>query len=145
MGKIKVYDPKKEEEKEYAKEHLIFISEVLIDLVIYATILLIASMIFRGLYIENFAYAFLATAIITILNATIKPILVYLTLPLTIYTFGLFYPIINVTVLKLCGLFLGEHFVVEGIIGPFFLVLFISTLKIILDNLIAKKIKEDIK
>lgn len=140
MGKIKVYDPKKEAEKEKAKERLIVVAELVFDLVIYAVILMLASLIFRGLYIENFAYAFLASAIIAALNATIKPILVYLTLPLTMLTFGIFYPIINVIVLKLCGLFLGSHFVVEGIIGPFFLVLFVSLIKMIVDCVITKRV-----
>lgn len=142
MGKVKVYDPKKEEEKESAKEQLLTILEIVIDLIIYATILIIASLIFKGLYIENFAYAFLAAAIISALNATIKPVLVYLTLPLTIVSFGIFYPVVNVIVLKLCGLFLGSHFIVEGIIGPFFLVLFVSFLKIIIDSSISKRIIE---
>lgn len=140
MVKVKVYDPKKEEERQRAKDRLLVIAEIVIDLVIYAIVLMIASMIFKGLYIENFAYAFLAAAIISALNATIKPILVYLTLPITVLTFGIFYPIINVIVLKLCGLFLGSHFVVEGIIGPFFLVLFVSLLKMLLDNLVSKGI-----
>lgn len=140
MGKIKVYDPKKEAEKEKAKERLIVVAELVFDLVIYAVILMLASLIFRGLYIENFAYAFLASAIIAALNATVKPILVYLTLPLTMLTFGIFYPIINVIVLKLCGLFLGSHFVVEGIIGPFFLVLFVSLIKMIVDSVITKRV-----
>ncbi len=142
MGKVKIYDPKKEAEKEKAKERLIVIFEIVFDLVIYAVILMLASLIFKGLYIENFAYAFLASAIIAALNATIKPILVYLTLPLTLITFGIFYPVVNVIVLKLCGLFLGSHFVVEGIIGPFFLVLFVSLLKMIVDSLVTKRIIE---
>ena len=139
MGKVKIYDPKKEAEKEKAKERLIVIFEIVFDLVIYAVILMLASLIFKGLYIENFAYAFLASAIIAALNATIK---VYLTLPLTVITFGIFYPVVNVIVLKLCGLFLGSHFVVEGIIGPFFLVLFVSLLKMIVDSLVTKRIIE---
>ena len=122
------------------KDKLIIISEIVVDLVIYAIILMIASTIFKGLYIENFAYAFLAAAIISALNATVKPILVYLTLPITVMSFGIFYPIINVIVLKLCGLFLGYHFVVDGIIGPFFLVLFVSLLKIIIDAVITNYI-----
>lgn len=142
MTKIKVYDPKREEQKDKAKEKLLTIYEVMIDLVIYAFILMLASHIFEGFYIENFAYAFLAAAIISGLNATIKPVLIIFTLPITIMSFGLLYPIVNVIVLKLCGLFLYPNFIVEGIIGPFVLVLFISILKIILDELVLKKIKE---
>ena len=37
----------------------------------------------------------IAVLIIFILNRTIKPLLVFLTLPLTAITLGLFYPLIN--------------------------------------------------
>ncbi len=141
MAKIKVYDPKKENEKEKAKEKLLVISELLVDLILYALVLMFASMIFKGFYVENFAYAFLAAAILSGLNATIKPLLVYITLPITVITLGIFYPVINIIVLKLCALFLGAHFVVEGFIAPFFLVIFISLLKMILDALILNKIR----
>lgn len=143
MTKIKVYDPKKEEEKEKAKEKIYIILEILIDLVLYALILLFASTIFKGFYVENFAYAFLAAAILSGLNATVKPLLVYITLPITILTLGIFYPIVNIIVLKLCALFLGDHFIVEGFIAPFFLVIFISFIKMILDSLLLNKIRRN--
>ncbi len=145
MAKIKVYDPKREKEKEEAKDKLLIVTEIIIDLVIYALVLMFASMIFKGFYVENFAYAFLAAAILSGLNATIKPLLVFITLPITILSLGIFYPIVNVIVLKICSLFLGTHLIVEGILAPFFLVLFISLIKMILDNLILNKIKGDRK
>ena len=43
----------------------------------------------------------LATLIISILNITIKPVLFVLTLPITTLTLGIFYPFINVIILKI--------------------------------------------
>lgn len=142
MAKIKVYDPKKERAKEQAKDKLQIVLEIFVDLILYALVLMLASSIFKGFYVESFAYAFLAAAILSGLNATIKPLLIYLTLPITILTLGIFYPIINIIILKLCALCLGSHFIVEGFIAPFFLVIFISLIKMLLDALILNKIRK---
>ena len=49
---------------------------------------------------EKFKKA-IAVIIVFILNRTIKPLLVWMTLPLTALTLGLFYPLINILVLKI--------------------------------------------
>jgi len=105
-----------------------------------ALVLLMAASIFRGIYISSIAYAFLASAIIVLFNKTIKPIITVLTLPLTIFTLGLFYPFVNVLILKLTGLFLGDGFIVAGWIVPFFIAIFISIMTIVLDVAITKRI-----
>lgn len=48
-----------------------------------------------GVAIANFFSAILVAAVVAFLNGVIKPILVLLTLPLTIFTFGLFLLVIN--------------------------------------------------
>ena len=71
-------------------------------MICYAIVLITVSIMFDSLYISNkfFGfYAFLAAVIIYILNQTIKPVLFYITLPVTALTWGLFYPLINVLIL----------------------------------------------
>ncbi len=114
--------------------------EFLLKTVVYAFVLMICANIFRALYIESFWYAIIASLIISLLNITIKPFLVAVTLPITIYTVGLFYPVINLIILKLVSLILGNSFSIKGIIVPIIIVLFISFLNIIFDNLITKPI-----
>lgn len=63
-----------------------------------------------------------------------------LALPITMISLGLFYPFINVAILKLASLIMGSHFAVEGWIIPFFISLFISFMTIMLDTLITKRI-----
>ena len=53
---------------------------------------------------------------------------------------GIFYPFINVIILKLASLIMGDTFVVEGWILPFFIALFISFTTLILDKLITKNV-----
>ena len=89
----------------------------------YAIVLIGVSLMFRkSFYIDSSyygLYAFLAAIIIYILNQTIKPILFYITLPITAITFGLFYPLLNVFVLDITSFILGEHFNIHGKILPF--------------------------
>ena len=77
--------------------------DVVIHLIGYTLVLITVSVIFKKtVYISNVFYGFLAVLIIFILNRTIKPVLTWLTIPLTAMTLGLFYPLINAFILKPC-------------------------------------------
>jgi putative membrane protein len=110
----------------------------------YAIILITVSCMFKKtLYINNEyfgIYALLASIIIYILNQTIKPILVYITLPLTALTYGLFYPIINVIILEITSFILGNNFEINGIIIPIIVAIVISLLNILMEGIIIKPI-----
>lgn len=112
----------------------------LVSIVVYAVVLLISSSLFKGIYVDGFFYAVIAAVILTILNQTIKPILIYWTLPLTISTYGILYPLSNMIILWLCSLLMGSKFIVDGFINLFFISIFISGLRILLDNIITKKV-----
>lgn len=114
--------------------------EFALTLAINSFVLMLASKIFKGFYIESFGYAIITSLVISLLSATIKPILKVLFLPVTIVTTGIFYPFINVIILKLASLIMGKSFVVEGWILPFFIAIFISFLTLILDKIITKNI-----
>lgn len=116
--------------------------EYALNVIVYAFILVLATNIFKGFYIESFWYAVLASIIINLFNITIKPFLVLVTLPVTMYTLGFFYPVVNLILLKLTSIVMGEHFIVEGFFVPFLIVLFISFLKMILEFIIIKPILE---
>ena len=57
-------------------------------------------------------------------------------------TLGLSSPLINVLILKVTSLVLGNKFIVSGWIIPFFIAIFISIVNVILNNLIVNPIKE---
>ena len=82
----------------------------------------------------------MAAILLSLLNYTIKPLLIYWTLPLTIVTYGIAYPIVNIIILKLCDILMKEHFIIGNFISVFFIAIFISILKMFLDNLITKKV-----
>ena len=117
------------------------IIEVLLTLLVSALVLMMANNIFKGFYVDSFWVALLTATIISLLNSFVKPVLVFFSMPITVFTLGLFYPIVNVIILKLASLIVGpELFKVEGILIPVINSLFISLMNIILNNLITKPI-----
>ena len=116
-----------------------YIISLLVEMFVYAIVLFIASNLFKNFEITNFLYCFIAAIILSALNATIKPFLVFITLPLSIITFGIAYPIVNMIILKVCDLLMGASFVIHGFFSLFFISIFISLLKILLDKILLGK------
>lgn len=110
----------------------------------YAIVLIAVSCMFsKTFYINNQyfgVYAFLAAIIIYILNQTIKPILFYITLPITALSFGLFYPILNVLILYITSFILGSNFEIHGILLPFVIAVIIAILNMFMEGMIIKPI-----
>ncbi len=109
----------------------------------YSLVLIIMAILFKSLYISNEyygLYALLGAIIIYILNQTIKPILFYITLPLTSISMGLFYPLINVLILYITSFILGDKFVIKGIFIPFIMAILISFMNVLMEGLVIKPI-----
>ena len=110
----------------------------------YTLVLILASLIFKKtIYIDTSYYGLwglLAVVIIFILNRTVKPILFWLTLPITGLTLGLFYPVINVLILKITDYILMNHFQINGIFFIIIVSIFISIMNSLMDTLIINKV-----
>ena len=84
-----------------------------------AVALLLVSYVIPGVHIENFYSALVAVLVLGLVNAVVRPILVLLTLPVTLLTLGLFLFAIN----ALMFWFVGD--ILSGIRGDgFFSALF---------------------
>ena len=68
---------------------------LLLRWVINAAGLLLVAYLYPGVVVEGFVAALLAALVLGLVNAVIRPILVILTLPVTILTLGLFIFVIN--------------------------------------------------
>ncbi len=116
----------------------------LIHLIGYTLVLFITSILFKKtIYVDSsnfYIWGFLAIIIIFILNRTVKPLLFWLTLPITGITLGLFYPVINIIILKITDLILFNHFQIKGIFSLFFASIFISVLNALMDKLVVNKV-----
>ena len=128
--------------------HIENIIDWLLHFISYAIILVFVATYFDSFkidYTHLYLYGLLATLIIFILNKTIKPIIFRLTLPITGLTLGLFYPFINVVILKLTEWILGSHFEIHGIWTVFFIAILISIMNILIENIIITPIMRRIK
>lgn len=118
--------------------------EVFIHIIIYAIILLLISCIFNTIeFNKNMygIYSLVAALIIFALNKTLKPILFRLTIPITGITQGLFYPCINIIILKITDIILGKYFNTHGVITLFLTAILISVINKIIDSIANKIIR----
>lgn len=106
----------------------------------YTFVLYLADLLFDSLYSENIFYDLLAAIIISVLNKTIKPLIFRLTIPITAITLGLFYPFINLFILKIVDFILGDNFDIYGIFHGILIAIMISIMNILVEGLIIKPI-----
>lgn len=76
---------------------------ILVQWITTALLFLVIGKLGIGVRVESFASALLAALLFGVLNLVVKPILLILTLPLTILTFGIFYFIINALIFALAA------------------------------------------
>ena len=76
---------------------------LLINWLASALVILIAAYILPGVSIVSFWTALLVALVMGILNVLVKPLLILLTLPITLVTFGLFLVVINALVVLLAS------------------------------------------
>jgi putative membrane protein len=63
--------------------------------IVNAAALLLVAYIYPGVHVESFTAALFAALVLGLVNAVIRPLLVILTLPVTLLTLGLFLFVIN--------------------------------------------------
>lgn len=74
--------------------------KLILRLLVSAAVTFILSKILPGIHVDSYWTAILFAVVLGLLNAFLKPLLILFTLPLTLFTFGLFLFIINtITVL----------------------------------------------
>lgn len=85
----------------------------LIRALVAAAGLWVADQALTGISVDNWKTLLLAAVLLGIVNAVIRPVVFFLTLPLTVITLGLFLFVVNGAMLGLVGMFL-PGFAVDG-------------------------------
>ncbi len=130
--------------KEKEKIRINRIIEWLLYMLGYIIVFIFVTSFFKTIYIDEenlIIYSSIIVLIIYILNKTIKPLLVSLTIPITGLTLGLFYPFINLFILKLVDWILGSHFQLHNIYIALFVAILLSIMNFIMEQIINKIIK----
>lgn len=81
--------------------------------ILNAVALLVVAYILPGIVVASFGSALIAALVLGLLNTLVKPLLIVLTLPITIVTLGLFLLVLNALVFWFAGSIL-KGFQVEG-------------------------------
>lgn len=105
-----------------------------------AVAVVILSYILPNVSVDSYLTAVIVAVALSLLNLIVKPILVILTLPVTIITLGLFLLVINAVIILLADYFI-DGFQVIGILWALIFSLLLSLLQSILYSLL----KEDKK
>lgn len=75
---------------------------------------LLTAYLLPGVNVEHYGYALLVAVVLSLANIIIKPILVFLTIPITIVTLGLFLLVINAVIILLVDYLIPKGFEVDG-------------------------------
>lgn len=78
-----------------------------------ALAVMIVAYILPGVHVKDFITGLLVAVVLSLLNNLLKPVLIVLTIPVTILTFGFFLLVINSAIILLAGS-LVPHFNVDG-------------------------------
>lgn len=74
---------------------------IIVNLLVTGLAVYLSARLLPGIRIQNYWSAVVLAAVIGILNATLKPILLLLTLPVTVLTLGLFTFVIDAVIIML--------------------------------------------
>jgi len=73
--------------------------EFIAHLILTAALLLLVANLVRGVQIESWGSAFIGAIVLGLVNGFIRPVMIILTLPLTVLTFGFFLLVVNALML----------------------------------------------
>ena len=107
--------------------------KLLLKWLLSAAALLFVAYVYSGVQVQNFTSALIAAFVIGLFNVVLRPVLVVLTLPVTIVTLGLFLFIINALLFwAASGLLSGFH--VSGFLAALIGSLLYSLLGVVIES-----------
>lgn len=113
----------------------------IISILLNAVALIAVAQIFDGFHLDGFGTAILASIVLSIINAIIKPILIFFTLPITVLSFGLFLFVINAVTLMITQAIIGSSFVIEGFGTAIIASIVISIITLLLNSLVRDTLR----
>jgi len=100
--------------------------------------ILLTAYIIPGVVLSNFWVALLVSVVLGLLNLLVKPLLILLTLPINIFTLGLFTLVINALIIMLAsGIVPG--FQVGGFFNALFFSLILALIQTIFKDLVNNR------
>ncbi len=98
---------------------------LLVRLVVSTLVVLVANRTLKDFRVDTTTTAIIVAIVMGLLNTFVKPVLQFLSFPITLLTLGLFYFVVNVIVVYLCA-YLVQGFSVKGFLAPLLFTLALS-------------------
>ena len=112
--------------------------KLIIRLLVTSVLVMIISHLMTGVIVYEFTSALTVAIVLGLLNLFVKPILVILTLPVTIITLGLFYLVINAAMILVC-----DHFVDGFKVNTFWTAMLFSIILSLSQSIVFKLTNND--
>lgn len=109
----------------------------IIKLLLSGLAVVITSYVLSGVQVEDYFTAIIVAAIVSLLNVLLRPILVILTIPITVVTLGLFLLVINAIIILI-----ADYFIPGFVVYSFWWALLFSVILTIVNSIfeeISKK------
>ncbi|RIA10808.1 putative membrane protein [Flavobacteriaceae bacterium MAR_2010_72] len=113
---------------------------LILRILLTAVAVVILAKLLPGVIVDGFLSAVIVAIVLGLLNAILKPILIILTLPITIVTLGLFLLVINA-----CIILMADKFIDGFGVSSFWTALLFSILLSILQSILYSILKDDKK
>src|SRR3970040_2682254 len=110
---------------------------LLIRILITSGLVLLIAHFMTSVHVADFTTSLVVAVVLGLLNIFIKPILVILTLPVTIITLGLFLLVINALIILLCTKIVGG-FSVDTFWTALFFSIILSLLQSIMNGILGE-------
>lgn len=108
--------------------------KLLLKWLLSAVALLCVAYLYNGVEVRSFSAALVAAFVIGLFNVVLRPVLVVLTLPVTIVTVGLFLFVINALMFWAAASVLGDGFQVRGFTAALIGSLIYSVLGLLIES-----------
>ncbi|MDD3876832.1 MAG: phage holin family protein [Bacteroidales bacterium] len=106
----------------------------IIKILVSSFAVIISEYFLPGVSIDKFTTAIIVALVLSFLNAFLKPIIVFLTIPVTMLTFGLFLVVINAFMIQLTAYFV-YGFKVDGFWWAFLFSIILSIVTSLFEKL----------
>jgi len=111
----------------------------IIRILINAIAVVVMAQVLPGIQVTNeFVPLLIVALVLTIVNATLKPILLLLSCPLVLLTLGLFILVVNAFALQIAAYFSGDNFIIDGFWPAFWGGIIMAVINMVLEGIIGK-------
>ncbi|WP_096202459.1 phage holin family protein [Bacillus sp. FJAT-45350] len=114
----------------------------LVHLLVNSVALMVVAGYFTGFHLSGFGAAVGASVLLSFINFFIRPILILLTLPVTMVTLGFFMFVINGLMLMLTAALMGDAFVISSFGMALLAAIIIATLNLLIHKMVVEPIRK---